>query len=430
MTKYKHLTLSNRITIEIMLKEAASFKAIARELNKDCTTISKEVRSHLRFKKTGCFGHAFNDCLNRFSCSLSHLCHKPGCSIRRCCFCSSCSRFCSDYSKQTCPNLVSPPYVCNGCSQRSKCTLEKRLYSASFAQQEYELVRSESRCGLCLSELEAVSLDSLISPLLLKGQSLHAICVNNAASIMFSERSLYNYVDARLFSATNLDLPRKVRFHPRKSRHDSFKVDKTCRKGRSFQDFLAFLDDRPGCPIVQLDSVEGLKGGKVLLTIHFVKAEFMLAFLRDRNTAASVSAVFNQLYQSLQPPLFRRLFPVLLTDNGSEFSDPLALERDQDGSLRSLVFYCDPNSPQQKGAAENNHSLLRRVIPKGTSFEFLTQEQVSLMMNHINSYCRENLGDRTPYEMFRLLYGEDALEALGAVLISPNDIVLRPSLLK
>lgn len=430
MRKNKHLSIDERFTIKSMLDQSASFKAIARSLGRDCTTISKEVRSHLIFKKTGCFGRPFNDCANRFSCPISGLCSDPSCRFKKCSLCSRCHLYCPDYFKQYCPSLLKPPYVCNGCRDRNNCTLEKHLYSASAAQQEYELIRSESRSGICLSEDEALQLDAFISPLLKKGQSIHHICASNPSEVMFSEKTLYHYVDAGIFSARNIDLPRKVSFKPRRSAHDSFKVDKSCRAGRTYLDFQDFLSRWPDCPVVQIDSVIGRKGGKVLLTLHFVKSEFMLAFLRDRNTAASVFQVIEKLYRELRPDRFMKIFPVLLGDNGSEFSDPLSLEMDTENNQRTRVFYCDPSAPYQKGSAENNHEFIRRILPKGSSFDGLEQTDINQMMNHINSYKRANLGDRSLYEMFRFLYGQEILEALGAVLISANDIILRPELLK
>lgn len=430
MARFKHLSSLERLAIEQGLREGNSFKALGREPGRDCTTISKEVRSHLVYRKTGGMGKPFNDCANRFSCTHTYLCDSAECRNRRCCFCSRCHLHCADYSKTACPKLEKPPYVCNGCSERSRCTLEKRIYSASAAQAEYEEVRSESRSGPCISEAGAHRLDDFISPLVMQGQSIHHICVNNPDEIMFSERCIYNYVDSGIFSARNIDLPRKVRYRQRKSRHDSFQVDKACRIGRDWTAFLEFLSGWPGCPVVQMDSVEGTKGGKVLLTIHFVKSEFMLAFLRERNTAASVCLVFENLYDLLGGKTFRKLFPVLLGDNGSEFSDPAAIETDPDNGLRTRIFYCDPSSPFQKRAAENNHEFIRRILPKGSSFGHLTQEKVDLMMNHINSYTRANLGNHSPYKMFRTMYGQEILDVLGATLISPNDIVLRPELLK
>lgn len=430
MANNKHLSLSERIIIEQLLNSRYSFKAIGRELSKDCTTISKEVKNHILFKKTGCFGKAFNDCLNRSTCSLHSLCPTNNCGNRLCKCCSRCHFHCSYYSKESCSILLNPPYVCNGCKKRQSCTLEKNIYSADYAQQEYQMILSESRSGISISEEEAAALDSTISPLIRKGQSIHHICVNNPDRVMFSEKCIYNYFDTGIFSARNIDLPRKVKYRPRKSNHDSFKVDKSCRIGRTYEDFQNYLKENPDVPLVELDTVEGRKGGKVLLTIHFVESQFMLAFLRDANTSRSVIDIFENLYWEIGPDDFGRLFQLCLTDNGSEFSNPTAIEFDLLGNRRTHLFYCDTSAPYQKGAAENNHELIRRIIPKGTSLDNLTQEKVTLMMNHINSYIRKKLGNHSPYEIFEQYYGTKTLERLGVELIHANEITLLPSILK
>lgn len=179
-----------------------------------------------------------------------------------------------------------------------------------------------------------------------------------------------------------------------------------------------------------MDSVEGSKGGKVLLTLHFVVPQLMLAFIREANTSQSVIDIFNTLYETLQPEVFNRLFQVVLGDNSSEFSNPSAIEVDHHGNSRTRVFYCDPSAPYQKGAIENNHTLLRRIIPKGTSLDAYTQEDINLMMNHVNSYTRQNLGDKAPYEVFAALFGEDTLKKMNAEYVMPDMITLRSSLLK
>jgi IS30 family transposase len=362
---------------------------------------------------------------------VTNICGKVGCWNRQCKFCAStsCTTQCVVYRKEVCHHLAKPPYVCNGCELRRNCTLEKRLYIASNAQKEYEAVRSEARQGIQLSEKEAQRLDAIISPLLKKGQSLHHICINHKDDIMFDERTLYNYVDYGIISAKNIDMPRVVRMSKRKSRR-IFKVDKGCRIGRTYNDFVAFIQNHPCFPIVEMDSVEGTKGGKVLLTLHFTIPQFMLAFIRDANTSQSVIDIIDQLYFELCPDVFCNLFEVLLGDNGSEFSNPKAIEFDRQGNRRTKVFYCNPSASYQKGAAENNHELIRRVIPKGQSMDDYTREDISLMMDHINSYGRKNLGDKSPYEVFASLYGEDILKRMGATLIPPDEITLHPSLLK
>ena len=283
MNKQKHLNLEARILIETLLNERNSFKSIARHLGKDCTTISKEVKAHICFAKTGAYGHAFNDCRLAFlhQCSIQKICyHCTASNTRLCWTCGKCNSSCISYKKYLCPKLSKPPYVCNGCQQRSKCTLEKRLYKASYAQREYEQVRSESRSGFALSEAELRQIDDVVSPLLKKGQSLHHIAVHHADELMKSERTLYAYINSGLFTARNLDMPRTVRMRPRKNVSRKLKVDKSCRIGRDFSCFEKYMCDHPDASVRQLDSVEGIKGGAVLLTIHFVEQQLQLAFLR------------------------------------------------------------------------------------------------------------------------------------------------------
>mgnify|MGYP002738416611 CR=1 FL=1 len=231
----------------------------------------------------------------------------------------------------------------------------------------------------------------MVSPLLKKGQSLHHIAVHHADELMKSERTLYTYTNNGLFTARNIDMPRSVR---------------------------------------QLDSVEGIKGGAVLLTIHFVEQQLQLAFLRQHNDSQSVIDIFDRLYFELRMDIFIELFPVLLADNGSEFSTPSAIELDAQGNPRTRMFYCNPSAPYQKGSWENNHELIRRIIPKGTDLGRYSQEQIDFMMSHINSYSRKKLGNKSPYEVFEFQYGRKILDAFHLQKIPADEIILSPELLK
>ena len=181
-----------------------------------------------------------------------------------------------------------------------------------------------------------------------------------------------------------------------------------------------------------MDTVIGKSGGgeSVLLTFHFVKAELMLAFKREANTAKSVVDIINSLYASLGEELFLKLFPLIVVDNGSEFSNPSAIETAPDGAKRTMLFYTDPGAPYQKGACENNHSLIRRVIPKGTSLNEYSQKDINLLMNHVNSYTRKKLENRCPADAFSFFYGETVLEILGVTKVHPDDVILNSSLFK
>jgi len=433
MTNFKQLNFDDRLSIEAGLKNNYSFKLIAQHIAKDPTTVSKEIRSHLIFKQSGAYGRSFNDCSNRKECRLVGLCDSCSSSdkrLRYCSFCGKCCSHCVLYSKQVCSKLSKPPYVCNACPQLRSCSLEKRFYEASKAQAEYLSVLSDSRKGFALSDAEINRLDSIISPLLLKGQSIHHICLNHKAELMLSERTLYKYIDQGLFSARNIDMPRKVRLRPSRKRPDSVKIDSKCRIGRSFADFNSFTELHPDSHLVQLDSVLGTPGGAALLTITFISSGLQLAFKRDHNDSQSVTDIFTRLFFLLGFELFSELFAVILADNGSEFSDPLSIEFDANGNRRSHLFYCDPSAPYQKGSCEARHEMIRRIIPKGADFSTLSQAQISLMMSHINSYKRKSLGNKSPYELFAFQFGHSVLDDFGLSMIPSDDITLSPALFK
>lgn len=429
----KFLSYEDRLDIQKYLKQCLSFKEIARRLIKDPTTISREVRNYCSEVATGYPGFAFNACVHRKTCRNKDICGSlcTRKSTQYCKLCSKCDFTCNEYLEELCTARLKPPYVCNGCESVGKCTLMKNIYEAEHAHIRSHEKISNSRSGLCVSEEEIKRLNSIISPLVQQGQSINQIYMNHQDELMCSEKTLYNYIDACLFDIRNIDLPRKVKFRERYKKPE-FKVDKGCRIDRNYSNFCDFIEKEPDTCIVQMDSVIGEKGGKCLLTIHFVECSFMLAFLRDGNTSKSVTTIVDELCSTLGAELFQKLFPVILTDNGSEFSNPKAIEYGgiRFTGLRTRVFYCDAGSPYQKGAIEVNHELIRRIIPKGTSMNAFTQEDINLMMNHINSYKRKKLNNRSPYETFSFYYGEEVLQLLGCRLVAAKDILLKPRLLK
>ena len=428
----KFFIYEERLELQKYLKESLSFKEISRRLGKNPTTISREVRKYSSEIATGYPGFPYNACKNRINCRNKNVCGKE-CTRKSaiyCKLCTSCNSNCLEFIEEVCTARFRVPYVCNGCESICKCTLLKNIYDAERAHIKAHESISQSRSGLCVSEDEIARLNKIISPLVQNGQSVNQIYINHQDELMCSEKTIYNYIDACLFDVRNIDLPRKVKFRERYKKPE-FKVDKGCRIGRNYEAFCAFIEKNPDTAMVQMDSVIGSKGGKCLLTIHFVGCSLMLAFLRDANTSKSVTDIFNKLDKGLGKDTFSRLFPVILTDNGSEFSNPKAIEyRESAPFWRTNVFYCDAGSPYQKGAIEVNHELIRRVLPKGTSFNNLTQEDINLMMNHINSYKRKKLNNRSPYETFSFYHGEEVLHKLGCAPVAASDIMLKPTLLK
>ena len=324
---------------------------------------------------------------------------------------------------------MSALYVCNGCTDEYQCVLRKKYYLHRKAHEAYREMLVESRVGANITEDELLALDEIVSPLVMRGQSVHHIVTHNSDQFEVSEKSIYRYVAGGLFRARNIDMPRVCRTKPRKSKPVEHKVDSGCRIGRTYAEFLAFAETS-GVPVVEIDSVVGRIGGKVLLTLMFKSCDLMLAFIRERNTSQSVIDVFNHLDEVLGRETFSRLLAVCLADNGSEFSNPNALEYDAQGNRRTRLYYCDPYASFQKPNVELNHEFIRKVLPKGKSFDDLAQIDISLMMSHINSYSREKLNDKSPFDAFSFLYGHGILEKLGISRIPANEILLKPSLLK
>ena len=277
-----------------------------------------------------------------------------------------CVNHCEYFERESCVRLQAPPYVCNGCEDRRKCTLEKHIYEASAAHSEYKGILSEERSGTRISPEDMDYVDSIVSPLLKKGQSIHVIWANHAEELGASEATLYRRLHDGSFSASVMDSPAIVQrrpYRPTKQKR-AYKIDRRCLEGRRYEDYTALLAEKSLFPTVQMDTVIGRIGGKSLLTLHFLEAHFMLAFLLERHNAKCVREVFDTLSAALTPEVFHKLFPVILTDNGSEFSDPVHLETDPFGKRRTSIYYCHPQASFEKGSIENNHTLLRRILPR------------------------------------------------------------------
>jgi IS30 family transposase len=308
--------------------------------------------------------------------------------------------------------------------------LRKKYYLHRKAHEAYREMLVESRSGANITEDELLALDEIVSPLVMRGQSVHHIVTHNLDQFEVSEKSIYRYVSGGLLKARNIDMPRVMRLKPRIGKPLEHKVDSTCRIGRTYDDYKVYLQQHNDVAVVEMDSVIGRIGGKVLLTFMFKSCDLMLAFIRDRNTSQSVIDVFNWLHNLLGTQTFRTMFPVMLTDNGSEFSNPTALELDGEGLRRTSIFYCDPCASYQKPNVELNHEFIRKILPKGRSFDDLVQDDINLIMSHINSYSRAKLNDKSPFEVFSFIYGQGILEKLGQRIIPSNEIILKPLLLR
>ena len=126
----------------------------------------------------------------------------------------------------------------------------------------------------------------------------------------------------------------------------------------------------------------------------------------------------------------KKTFPIILTDNGTEFGNPLSLEFNEEGIGRTRIFYCNPRASYQKGMIEKNHEFIRYVLPKGKPFEGLLQTDINLMINHINSLGRNSLNWFAQIDVAKFTMDKEVLKKLNLKKISPNEIQLNTKLLK
>lgn len=442
--KKPRMTDEDRLRIEDGLRARLTLYEIARRLNRPVSTISREIRLHTQDCNKGAACRVTNRCTRRTICNKYKIC--ADClydSNRKCSLCRRCNENCKDFKEEVCERLEHAPYVCNGCLKEHGCVLRKKFYSHQAAQREYKTLQSEARSGVNISQEELLDMDTLLMKLVAQGQSVHAAMVNNKEHFNCSEKTVYRLANAGLLHVKRIDMPRAYKLKVRKAKSIEHKVDKKCRINRTYDDYRLFMEAHPGLRVTQMDTVEGTQGGKVLLTLMFCPFGFMSAFILERKSSACVSAVFADIRKRLIATLgaeqgnqiFGELFPVILTDNGTEFSDPHKLEFNEEELKLTSVYYCNSYSSYEKGAIERNHVEVRRIVPKGstyfeaTSFNDLTQAKISLMMSHINSYPRKSLKDKTPYELFTAAYGEEVAAIFGITRIAPNEVTLRPSLL-
>ena len=427
------LDMSDRIAIETGICRGESFKRIARRIHRHPTTVSHEVKTNRTLIK----GHYFlgKDCKFVRNCAVKGLCDSE-CTYR-CCSCKTydCRELCSRYASTACHKFEKAPYVCNTCPNKKLCYKTKYIYSAKFADAAVSRRRSESRMGIRIRDEQFREMDELITKYVKKGQPLSHIYAEHEHELPVCLRSIYNYIDAGEMTIKNVDLRRKVAYRRRRSKERQKRLNQVYREGRTYEDFqreakhsLTYEYES-----VEMDTVKGTReSGKRLLTMILRKNSVMLLFLMPDGTADSVKTVFDFLEFGLGLERFHRLFPVILTDNGAEFKRPIELEYNADLVPRTSIYYCDPMASWQKPHIEKNHEFVRYVIPRGRSLNPYTDEDITLLMNHINSTKRPGLGNKAPYELISD-DDEDMHELMSLLemdLIPADEVHLKPSLFK
>lgn len=423
---YSHFTYEQRQELQELLGLCLKCKEIAEKLKFDATSISREIKRHREFKgrRYGC-SNPSTLCENFKTCNIRALC--PNCSNKKCSTCSrkNCTKMCTHYKKQVCIKTTRFPYVCNGCTKRTTCRMERWLYSSQVAHAKALDNAREPRVGVDLTGAQLIYLDSLITPLMKRGQSLNQIYLSHENEIACCLKSLYNHVNRAEIGPGRMHLIDAVSRKPRKK-----SLSKTPKhaprkslSNRSWQDYLA-LDEDFKDGRWEMDCVIGSFSGKCLLTLLHRPSRFQLALLLEEHTSVEVISALG-LIRCVLGERSKEIMYLVITDNGPEFFDAQGIEE----ALGCKLYYCESYSSWQKGAAEANHKYYRRIIEKGSSMNHLTKLMCSKMMSHVNSTPRTCLGGMSPYEAISPIVGQDFFDAFGIEYIPRDEVILLPDLL-
>jgi len=410
----KHLSLSQRNRIEEMLNQRRRKFDIANELDKSQSTIAREINKHRILKQ-----HNYLKSPNMFNCKYFNNC-------------KVCTDKCRIYQPISCKDRDRNIGVCNNCSKLKTCNLDKYFYFADKAHEQYKYTLKDSRQGVNLNTSELIELAHLICPLIKKGQSIYTI-LNNHPEISFCEKTIYNYIEMGLFKdwgIDNISLKRKVRRKLPKKKLKKRK-EPASYTGRTYTDYLDYKIQNPNIVTTEMDTVYNSQSGPYIQTFIFENTSFMIGVLHSKKTADSMANSLSIFQNKLSNKEYESLFSVLLTDRGTEFAKPQQFEINiKTGEIRSKIFYCDPMQSSQKPHVENNHIFIREILPNGQDWSHLTQEKLDLMFSHINSTPRENLGGKTPYEIFTFIYGKELANKLNIQKIAKDEVTTTPRLLK
>lgn len=397
VTGSKHLVHEQRVEIEACLNTHKKLKEIAQQIGKDERTISKEIKKRRNKVKNGKYG--------QFD-------HKDD---------------------SVCKTISKYPFVCNGCDRKSYCFKEyKYYYDAKIAQENYEILLVDSRIGIDFSLEEKLLFDETMKQGIENGQSVYHIVSSNPDKIKCSVSTAYRLINQKKTVIQKMDLRRAVKLKERN--HYVYKEDnREIREGRKYSDFLKMIaSDLTGFPIItEIDTVEGPQDqDSCLLTIHITNTHFMFAKHLEHKSSKCVGLAFEELKKDLGIDLYKKIFNITLTDRGTEFCDPASIEVDfSTGEKIANLFFCNSYASYQKGAIEENHTLLRYVIPKKTYFDDLSNDDLLLILSHINSYRRQSIDD-TPYNLSLSLFSQDFLNRISIQLIPADSVLLTPTLIK
>ena len=268
MKAYNQLNEEQREIIQLLISKQKSFTYIAKSIKSDRTTISREIKRNRYIKSS--FYDAFDK--NGIESAISK-----------------------------CELLNKPPYVCNCCPEKNICNKHHLYYNSKEAQKNYEDNLIKARIGVDIKPETIDEIEHCIVPLIKnKKQSLNQVYINHSDILYMAKSTFYRYIDLNVLSLTNTDLPKKVKYKPRKkNKNNEYKRKTALLKGRTYEEYLEFIFIHPKMNIVEMDTVIGKRNeNKVLLTLFIKETHFMLIFLLNKKDINHVNDKIDYLNPS------------------------------------------------------------------------------------------------------------------------------------
>ena len=393
--RYRRLDRAERAAIERGLDKNRSARAMARDLGRSQSSVADEVRRNRTVSRGPAKGERVES-----------------------------------VPEGACARLQRWPHVCNGCNKRRyHCGRPFRCeYSAARAQGLADGTLSDSRRGVDRSEGEFERIAAAIRADLARGLSPAQISAGRSREFRAAPSTIYRWIERGYAGMSNMELRRKVGYRERRRA-----VARPTAHGpeRSFAAFSA-LPEGGREAACEMDAVIGRASDRRCVpTIYLRCCRAQICPLLPERSSSAVAAALDVLEAAVGKDAFQRMFGLVLTDNGTEFSDWESLERSclPGRAARCRVYYCDVRQSQQKGGCERNHVELRKLLPKrrGVPFDDLEAADMAAVMPQLNSEPRPSMAFRFPLRALLAAYGGDGaapMEALGVEEVPHGELLL------
>lgn len=417
--KNKPLNQFEMSKIETMLNECYNATQIAEALERDTSCIQKEIKNFSTIVKTNkkCdICKHYNECKKTGICGNNML-------IGHCSKCKDCKiavENCNDYEPVVmCEKLKGRKKVCNGCPNFKQCRKAKLVYISEKAWKQHE--KNKKNSIKKMKEIENTEYMDALSEKIKHGISPEVALqtTENKTGKKISLPTLYLRIDRGLMKCKNIDLRNKLKRKPKEEEKErKHNREKHRANGRSYGDLTEEERKNKLDGFAEMDTVEGIKGSKMLMTIMNRKTSFLFGIPIKNKKQENIIKELDKLELKMEDK-FKLILEKIITDNGCEFLDYEGIEKSAiSGEKRISLYYADPYASYEKGQIENQHRLIRYFYPKGTDFRKYRDEEIKEKINRINNYPRKNLGWSTPYKEMEKIIGKEMLNKLGFYEIS------------